>query len=88
LPSHHRANPPPLSLALTKLSQPEDTRRLTMGCCDNPPATRLPGGGAGAQHTPVHPMECAPGIFAASHDPSPLCEMTDTVPSEDAHAAT
>ena len=70
-----------------RLSHPLVTRRFTAGTPAAPPATRLPGGGAGDHDTPVHPMECALGIFAASQLPSGRCVSTDTEPSEEAQAS-
>mmetsp|Transcript_12440 Transcript_12440/g.53360 ORF Transcript_12440/g.53360 Transcript_12440/m.53360 type:complete len:224 (-) Transcript_12440:231-902(-) len=70
-----------------RLSHPLVTRRLTAVTFATPPATRLPGGGAGDQDTPVHPMECAFGIFAASQLPSGRWVKTETEPSEEAAAS-
>eukprot|EP00982_Pelagococcus_subviridis_P000325 2460-Pelagococcus_subviridis.AAC.1 len=74
---------------LARLSHPPVTNRLTVGAGALPPAaTSDPGGAAGAQLTPVHPIECAPGILLASHDPSARFAITLAEPSDDAAART
>jgi hypothetical protein len=74
---------------LTRLSHPHVTNLFASTTAPAPPApTSDPGVAAGAHDTPVHPTACARSIFSTLHVPALASyEITDTVPSLDAHAS-